>query len=78
MSSNPYENFEIVDKTTGSGIVLSNSPSYLNEKSSSGRWTSEEHDRFVEGFKKYGADWKAVSDYVGTRTVTQVCHIGAC
>ena len=77
MSSNTNETFGIVDKTTSSSIVLSTSPTYLNEKSSSGRWTSEEHDRFVEGIKKYKADWKAVSDYVGTRTVTQVRHIVA-
>jgi SHAQKYF class myb-like DNA-binding protein len=36
-----------------------------------GRWTKDEHERFVEGLKRHGKQWKKVAAYVGTRTVTQ-------
>ena len=38
----------------------------------SGRWTTEEHDRFVEAYNRYGNDWKSVSLFVKTRSMTQV------
>lgn len=37
-----------------------------------GRWTKEEHQRFIEGVKKFGKNWKQVEEYVGTRTGAQV------
>lgn len=37
-----------------------------------GRWTKEEHQRFVEGLEKFGKNWKKVEDYVGTRTGAQI------
>jgi SHAQKYF class myb-like DNA-binding protein len=37
-----------------------------------GRWTQEEHERFLRGFELYGHKWRKVRDVVGTRTVTQV------
>lgn len=39
---------------------------------SSGRWTKEEHQRFVEGLKKFGKNWKQVEEYVGTRNGAQI------
>lgn len=36
-----------------------------------GRWTKEEHERFLEALKIHGRDWKKVQLYVGTRTTTQ-------
>ena len=33
----------------------------------SGRWTNEEHKRFVEAFMKFGRDWNKVAEYVVTR-----------
>ena len=46
------------------------------EVSVSGRWTIEEHDRFVEAYNKYGNDWKSVTLFVKTRSMTQVGCIG--
>ncbi|KAJ8906250.1 hypothetical protein NDN08_002743 [Rhodosorus marinus] len=45
-----------------------------SEKRSSSRyWTSEEHQRFLEGLAMYGhRDVKAISKHVGTRNATQV------
>jgi len=39
---------------------------------SSGRWTKEEHQKFIEGLRIYGKNWKKVEDYVGTRTGAQI------
>jgi SHAQKYF class myb-like DNA-binding protein len=47
-----------------------------NESSSTsirgGRWTSDEHERFLAGFKIHGHKWKRVQQVVRTRSVTQV------
>lgn len=37
----------------------------------SGRWTVEEHKKFLEAIGIYGRDWKKVQLHVGTRTTTQ-------
>jgi SHAQKYF class myb-like DNA-binding protein len=39
----------------------------LNE----GRWSTEEHIKFIEGLVKYGKNWKNVQKYIGTRSVSQ-------
>jgi SHAQKYF class myb-like DNA-binding protein len=36
-----------------------------------GRWTHEEHQKFVEAIFIYGNDWKVVQRHIGTRTSTQ-------
>ena len=42
-----------------------------NSKWNTGRWTKEEHTKFLEAIKIHGRDWKKVQDYVVTRTSTQ-------
>lgn len=37
-----------------------------------GRWTKEEHQRFVEGLNKFGKNWKKVEEFVGSRTGAQI------
>ena len=37
-----------------------------------GRWTKEEHERFIEGIRKYGKNWKKVEEFVGTRNGAQI------
>mmetsp|Transcript_21023 Transcript_21023/g.66039 ORF Transcript_21023/g.66039 Transcript_21023/m.66039 type:complete len:363 (+) Transcript_21023:190-1278(+) len=41
-----------------------------NEKT--GRWTDEEHTRFLQGLELFGKKWTKVADIVGTRTTVQV------
>lgn len=56
---------------------MQNESLYLKKKReyeagfSNGRWTKEEHIRFVEAILKYGNEWKDVQDYVKTRSSTQ-------
>jgi len=35
-----------------------------------GRWTKDEHFRFLEALKRFGKEWKKVQEHVGTRTST--------
>jgi SHAQKYF class myb-like DNA-binding protein len=37
-----------------------------------GRWTKEEHQRFVEALKLFGKNWKKVEEHVGTRSGAQI------
>ena len=37
-----------------------------------GRWTSEEHDFFLEGLRNYGKEWKKIAELIQTRTVVQI------
>lgn len=43
-----------------------------DEKHSNGRWTKEEHQRFLEAVKQFGKNWKKVEEYVGTRSGAQI------
>jgi SHAQKYF class myb-like DNA-binding protein len=36
-----------------------------------GRWTKEEHQKFIEAIELFGRDWKKVQAFIGTRTTTQ-------
>ena len=57
---------------------LKNNSSKENENSESnpneyhsGRWTNEEHQKFIEGILKYGNEWKRVQSIIKTRSSTQ-------
>lgn len=43
-----------------------------NSKKTFGRWTKEEHQRFIEGLKLFGKNWKKVEEYVSTRNGAQI------
>jgi SHAQKYF class myb-like DNA-binding protein len=36
-----------------------------------GRWSEEEHQKFMEALLKYGNNWNRVEEYIGTRNSTQ-------
>lgn len=42
-----------------------------NSQFKMGRWTKDEHFRFLEALKYFGKEWKKVQEHVGTRTSTQ-------
>ena len=35
-------------------------------------WKDDEHDRFLEGVRLYGRDWKKITDHVGSKSTSQV------
>jgi len=41
-------------------------PEFIN-----GRWTQEEHQKFIDSILKYGNDWRKVEKYIGSRSSTQ-------
>ena len=41
------------------------------EVKKTGRWTKDEHFRFLEALKLFGKEWKRVQQHVGTRSSTQ-------
>ena len=42
-----------------------------NSNSSNGRWSKEEHNKFIEAIIKFGNDWKKIQKYIPSRTSTQ-------
>ena len=40
-------------------------------KYNNGRWSTEEHNKFLYALELYGKEWKKVQEFVGTRTSTQ-------
>ncbi|EQC39921.1 hypothetical protein SDRG_02577 [Saprolegnia diclina VS20] len=43
-----------------------------NKDAKRAKWTSEEHDLFVDGLKRYGRKWKKVQEHVKTKSKEQV------
>ncbi|CAI2386552.1 unnamed protein product [Moneuplotes crassus] len=41
-------------------------------KRTNGRWTAEEHRKFVEALKMYGKQWKKVEEHIKTRSGAQI------
>ena len=42
-----------------------------DEATKAGRWTDEEHAKFLEALKLYGKNWNKVHKHVGKRTSAQ-------
>ena len=50
-----------------------NSPVKLNKKGKRiGRWSPEEHERFLEALRIYAKDWTMIEMHVKTRDVTNI------
>lgn len=48
------------------GSILANDSKY-----NTGRWSQEEHKKFVEAIFKYGNEWKKIKEFIGSRSSTQ-------
>ena len=44
----------------------------IQAQRTTGRWTSEEHDKFLEALEVYGKNWKKVENHIGTRSGAQI------
>jgi len=55
-------------------LTITQLPNSLNNDNErlNGRWTKEEHLRFVEAITAHGKNWKKVEDAVGTRSGAQI------
>ena len=85
---NPEDNFneKIFNKEEKKNLFLSKKTFYFktdkisdnlkkksdNIKINEGRWSQEEHDKFLEGIELYGINWKNVKKLIDTRTIIQV------
>jgi SHAQKYF class myb-like DNA-binding protein len=63
---------ETTSTTSNSSTNASKEANSKFSSKSSGRWTKEEHQKFVEGLRKFGKNWKQVEEYVGTRNGAQI------
>ena len=44
-----------------------------NSRATKGRWTAEEHQRFIDALRAFGKDWYRVEAYIGgTRSSAQI------
>ena len=46
--------------------------SFKNINTNEGRWSYEEHIKFIESFVTYGKKWEAIQKYIGTRSRRQI------
>lgn len=69
LEKNSYFNIEEIKsiKTPNKNYNHKEKKSSLNE----GRWSFEEHIKFIEALVDYGKNWKDVQKYVGTRSAAQ-------
>ena len=44
----------------------------MTKKRDYGKWSSDEHERFLEAMNKYGNSWKDVASYIKTRSMAQI------
>ena len=57
--------------TVSKGLIRGDAASEkANTAKRTGRWTREEHFRFLEALKLFGKEWKRVQQHVGTRSST--------
>jgi SHAQKYF class myb-like DNA-binding protein len=57
---------------TSLGSTLTNLPRLVeNGREHTGRWTRDEHQKFLAALNLYGKEWKKVAAHVRTRTVVQ-------
>ena len=61
----PTLNYEIKLNTTSKDSESNNG------KFQSGKWTEEEHEKFIEGILLYGKEWKKVQEIIKTRSSAQ-------
>ena len=52
-------------------INISSDNDNNNNQFHSGRWTEEEHQKFIDGILEYGNEWKKVQQIIKTRSSTQ-------
>ena len=67
---NDYQNLSDKKQRNNDSKENENNDSNKNEYNT-GRWTNEEHEKFIEGLLKFGNEWKKVESIIKTRSSTQ-------
>jgi SHAQKYF class myb-like DNA-binding protein len=68
----PKKNMNYIFKHKQKNLATKNNNiTYNNKNYTSGRWKSDEHQRFIDAIIKYGNNWRQVQKCVGTRSSTQ-------
>jgi len=62
----------LLTTTFATETAFSQDASPLRSDNYNGRWTKEEHHRFVEAIQAHGKNWKKVEESVGTRSGAQI------
>ena len=73
--SGKYANKSATESANRSSNEFSSSHTGVMDSSAAatkGRWTAEEHQRFIEALRKFGKDWYRVEEYIGTRSSAQI------
>ena len=67
------QNISINEKTDSENPANIQNIKYKENKTilNTGRWSTEEHKKFIEGLKVYGKNWKKIQKLIGTRSITQ-------
>ena len=69
--SNNSPNDSILDNYEIQLNISSKEPEKKEVTFQSGKWTDEEHEKFIEGILNYGNEWKKVQQIIKTRSSTQ-------
>jgi len=69
-------NENIINNINNNNNILINSINNYNDNNKknqyhNGRWTEEEHQKFINGILEYGNEWKKVQQIIKTRSSTQ-------
>jgi SHAQKYF class myb-like DNA-binding protein len=69
----PHPKRLLREKTKRSNYIFFSDSILENEAKGNrnGRWTLEEHQRFIEGVFKFGNNWKGIAEVIKTRTCPQ-------
>ena len=59
-------------KTNNSIFQIENYNNKINVKLNRGRWSEEEHNKFLEGLVIYGPKWKKLGNLIKTRSLCQI------
>ena len=73
-TNNNQQNINILNINQNNSTSLSSQEEEINQKNeifNNGRWTDEEHKKFIEGILEYGNEWKKVQKIIKTRSSTQ-------
>ena len=68
---NENKKLKLLNSLNSNKIILDSKIDKDEFKFNTGRWSNEEHKRFLEGILTYGNEWKKIQNIIKTRSSTQ-------